>query len=102
MRNQETSKPQEFIEGFRVFDKEQNGMISAAELRHLLTSLGERLQPEEMDQLLAGMENAQGQVNYEGKITRELILSMNTVLFDKKLFFVIFLAFSKDVNYIQF
>lgn len=31
----------DFIEGFKVFDKEQNGTISAAELRHLLTNLGQ-------------------------------------------------------------
>ena len=31
----------DFIEGFRVFDKDQNGTIASAELRHMLTSLGD-------------------------------------------------------------
>ncbi|VDQ00014.1 unnamed protein product [Trichobilharzia regenti] len=46
-----------FIESFRVFDKEDNGFISAAELRHLLTALGEKLRDDEVDILLAGLEN---------------------------------------------
>ena len=29
-----------FSEGFRIFDRENNGMVSVAEVRHLLTSLG--------------------------------------------------------------
>lgn len=51
--------------GLRVFDKEQNGSISSAELRHLLTNLGERLSDEEVEQLLSGFEDKSGQVNYE-------------------------------------
>ena len=29
-----------FAEAFRIFDRESNGMVSMAEIRHLLTSLG--------------------------------------------------------------
>ncbi|XP_074652026.1 myosin-2 essential light chain-like [Tubulanus polymorphus] len=64
-KNRDGSKITDFIEGFRVFDKEQNGLISSAELRHLLTHLGERLKDEEVEQLLSGMEDPQGNVNYE-------------------------------------
>lgn len=39
-KNRDTSQPADFVEGFKVFDKEQNGTIGSAELRHLLTSLG--------------------------------------------------------------
>jgi len=64
-KNRDTSTLDDFIEGFRVFDKEQNGTISSAELRHLLTSLGERMSDEEVSELMIGHEDAQGNVNYE-------------------------------------
>ncbi|CAH8841138.1 unnamed protein product [Trichobilharzia szidati] len=59
-----------FIESFRVFDKEDNGFISAAELRHLLTALGEKLRDDEVDILLAGLENSQGLVPYQAFVQR--------------------------------
>ena len=40
-KNRDASQPADFIEGFKVFDKEQNGTIGTAELRHLLSTLGE-------------------------------------------------------------
>ncbi|XP_037068325.1 myosin-2 essential light chain-like [Pollicipes pollicipes] len=55
----------DFIEGLRHFDKEGNGYISSAELRHLLTTLGEKLSDEEVEQLMTGHEDSQGNVNYE-------------------------------------
>lgn len=64
-RSREQHSAEEFMEGFRVFDKEQNGFISSAELRHILTCLGDKLTDEEVDQLFHGQEDAQGNVNYE-------------------------------------
>lgn len=55
----------DFIEGLRHFDKDGNGYISAAELRHLLTTLGEKLTDDEVGELLQGQEDSQGNVNYE-------------------------------------
>ncbi|GJJ74566.1 hypothetical protein EMPS_06924 [Entomortierella parvispora] len=57
---------QEFINGFKVFDKEGNGFISAGELRYVLTSLGEKLTDAEVDELMKGVEtDNSGKVNYE-------------------------------------
>ena len=39
---------EEIREAFRVFDKDGNGFISAAELRHVMTNLGEKLTDEEV------------------------------------------------------
>lgn len=42
-RAREQHSAEDFTEGFRMFDKEQNGFISSAELRHILTCLGKPL-----------------------------------------------------------
>ncbi|KAG0046428.1 hypothetical protein BGZ83_008405 [Gryganskiella cystojenkinii] len=56
----------EFINGFKVFDKEGNGYINAGELRYVLTSLGEKLSDAEVDELMKGVEvDNSGKVNYE-------------------------------------
>jgi myosin light chain 6 len=55
----------DFVEGFRVFDKDQNGLIGSADLRHVLTALGEKLTDDEMTELLVGQEDSQGNVQYE-------------------------------------
>jgi len=64
-KNRSHDTAEDFTEGLRHFDKDGNGYISSAELRHLLTTLGEKLTDEEVEQLLAGHEDSQGNVNYE-------------------------------------
>lgn len=45
----------EFIRGFQVFDKDGTGYIGVGELRYVLTSIGEKLSDEEVDELLRGI-----------------------------------------------
>ena len=40
------------FEAFKVFDKDGNGFVSAAELRHVMTNLGEKLTDEEVDEMI--------------------------------------------------
>ncbi|KAH6558449.1 hypothetical protein KP509_1Z063000 [Ceratopteris richardii] len=48
----DTDSEEELKEAFKVFDKERNGFISAAELRHVMTNLGEKLTDEEVDEMV--------------------------------------------------
>ncbi|TGZ52441.1 Uncharacterized protein DBV15_07857 [Temnothorax longispinosus] len=48
----DTDSEEEIREAFRVFDKDGNGFISAAELRHVMTNLGEKLTDEEVDEMI--------------------------------------------------
>jgi len=57
---------EEIKEAFRVFDKDGNGLISAAELRHVMTNLGEKLSNEEVDEMVREADvDGDGQINYE-------------------------------------
>lgn len=66
------SSEDEIKDAFRVFDKEGNGYISAAELRHVLTNLGERLRDEEVNEIREADLTGDGQINYEGKRVRQV------------------------------
>jgi calmodulin len=49
-----------------VFDKDGNGFISAIELRHVMTNLGEKLTDEEVDEMIREADvDGDGQINYE-------------------------------------
>lgn len=57
---------EEILEAFKVFDKDGNGFISAAELRHIMTNLGEKLTDEEVDEMIREADiDGDGQINYE-------------------------------------
>lgn len=55
----------ELLEAFKVFDKNGDGYISSAELKHVLTSIGEKLSDAEVDEILKEVADGQGQINIE-------------------------------------
>jgi len=74
---------EDFVEGLRHFDKDGNGFISSAELRHLLTTLGERLNDEEVEQLLTGHEDSHGNINYEEFVRTVMNDSKQNYVYEK-------------------
>merc|ERR1712168_491079 len=56
---------EDFVEGLRVFDKEGNGTVMGAELRHVLLSVGEKMDQKDVDALMVGQEQGEeGTVDY--------------------------------------
>jgi len=56
----------EMREAFKAMDKDGQGLILEAELRQILTTLGEPLENDEVEALLRDIEtNADGEINYD-------------------------------------
>lgn len=53
----------EIMEAFKVFDRNGDGKISAAELRHVLTLIGEKLTDAEIEQMIEEADS-----NHDGEI----------------------------------
>lgn len=67
---------EDFLECLKLYDKEENGKMMAAELSHTLLSLGERLSDAETEEVLKDcmdQEDDDGFIPYE----RKLLLSHN-------------------------
>lgn len=61
---------EELRAAFGVFDKDNSGTISAAELRHVMTNLGEKLTDEEVDEMLREADaDGNGEIDYNGIYT---------------------------------
>merc|ERR1712107_482160 len=62
----DTDTEEELVEAFKEFDRDGNGFTSAAELRHVMTNLGEKLTDEEVDEIIREADvDGDGQINYE-------------------------------------
>ena len=65
-RNKETDPEEEVINAFKVFDKEGNGSIASIDLKHLMTTLGDKITEEEIDEMLRDADiDGDGYINYE-------------------------------------
>ncbi|XP_077967186.1 uncharacterized protein LOC120342961 [Styela clava] len=62
----------EIAKAFRILDKDKNGFIDATELRNTLTTIGEALTEDEVDEMIAYMDtNGDGKILYENFIKDE-------------------------------
>lgn len=53
---------------YRVFDKDNNGVITSTELRRVMTNLGEKLTDAEVEDMIKEADiDGDGNVNYNGK-----------------------------------
>ncbi|XP_022173746.1 calmodulin-alpha isoform X1 [Myzus persicae] len=101
----DTDSEEEIREAFRVFDKDGNGFISAAELRHVMTNLGEKLTDEEVDEMIREADiDGDGQVNYEDFHTLARTIFVRTVtvvsahIYICVLFFFNFIIITHDIS----
>ena len=57
----------EIREAFSIFDKDGNGLITAAELKHVMRSLGENLTQEQVDEMIREADlNGDGMIDFKG------------------------------------
>ena len=65
MKDTDIDEDEELIEAFKVFDRDGSGMISAAELRHVMTNYGEKLTDEDVDEMIVDADvDHDGNINY--------------------------------------
>ncbi|KAJ6851591.1 putative calcium-binding protein CML7 [Iris pallida] len=58
-------------DAFRVLDKDSTGSVAVADLRHVLTSIGEKLEPQEFDEWIREVDvSPDGTIRYEDFIMR--------------------------------
>merc|ERR1719436_1539685 len=62
----EADTEEELIEAFKVFDKNEDGFISALELRDCMKNLGEKLTDAEVDEMIREADmDGDGHINYD-------------------------------------
>lgn len=55
----------DLVEAFRVFDKMKNGTVPADDVRHYLTTLGEKMSEEEVEDMLKLADiDQEGNIDY--------------------------------------
>ena len=67
-KSKDIGQIEDLLEGLKVYDKNENGTMMAAELAHVLLSLGEKLNDDELDQIFTACcppEDEDGYIKYE-------------------------------------
>jgi calmodulin len=73
----DTDSEEEIREAFKVFDRDNNGFISAAELRHVMTSIGEKLTDDEVDEMIREADqDGDGRIDCESSLLDRLQMEL--------------------------
>ena len=65
------------VEAFRVFDEDGNGFITADELHHNMTNLGQKLSTEEANDMIKKADvDGDGQINYEEFVKMKSVINV--------------------------
>ncbi|XP_054398777.1 myosin light polypeptide 6-like [Pongo abelii] len=70
--NKDQGTYEDYVERLQVFDKEENGTVMGAEIRHVLVSLGEEMTEEGGEMLVAGHEDSNGCIDSKVLVRRVL------------------------------
>ena len=103
-------KEEEIRDAFRVFDRDSNGYVSAAELKHIMTNIGEKLTEQEVNEMIQEVDvDSSGLMNYEGMfvvVNVKYMYFVNSSAFCVSFGTVLFMIFSsvvfKQILYIFF
>eukprot|EP00566_Odontella_aurita_P025339 CAMPEP_0113571590 /NCGR_PEP_ID=MMETSP0015_2-20120614/25636_1 /TAXON_ID=2838 /ORGANISM="Odontella" /LENGTH=113 /DNA_ID=CAMNT_0000474553 /DNA_START=319 /DNA_END=660 /DNA_ORIENTATION=+ /assembly_acc=CAM_ASM_000160 len=61
----DTDSEEEIMEAFKIFDKDEDGLITVAEFWHIVINLGERITDEELEEIIKTCTNdGEDRVNY--------------------------------------
>ncbi len=74
----DTDSEEEIREAFKVFDRDNNGFISAAELRHVMTSIGEKLTDDEVDEMIREADqDGDGKIDCKHPLSEQMYADIN-------------------------
>lgn len=71
LAKKQAGSAEEFTEALKMFDRDGNGYISSAELRRMLTALGDKLTEAQAEHIVAMFET-KGMIDYE-KLVQEVL-----------------------------
>lgn len=65
-RAKQSDIEEELVEAFRIFDKEGNGLIPTSEFKHIMLTLGEKLNEEEVEEMMKEADSKnEGVIDYK-------------------------------------